>query len=37
MVTHEPGIAHHAGRIIHLRDGLVVADHLNGGERESKL
>jgi len=37
MVTHEPGIAHHAGRIIHLRDGLVVADHLNGGEREGKL
>jgi putative ABC transport system ATP-binding protein len=37
MVTHEPGIAHHASRIIHLRDGEIVADHLNGGERESKL
>jgi putative ABC transport system ATP-binding protein len=37
MVTHEPGIAHHASRIIHLRDGEVVADHLNGGEREGKL
>jgi putative ABC transport system ATP-binding protein len=37
MVTHEPGIAHHASRIIHLRDGQVVADHLNGDERGGKL
>ena len=37
MVTHEPEIAHHAGRIIHLRDGQVVADHQNGGGSESKL
>jgi putative ABC transport system ATP-binding protein len=38
MVTHEPGIAHHASRIIHLRDGQVVSDWLNGGEeREGKL
>jgi putative ABC transport system ATP-binding protein len=38
MVTHEPGIAHHAGRIIHLRDGQVVSDWANGGEeREGKL
>jgi putative ABC transport system ATP-binding protein len=38
MVTHEPGIAHHASRIIHLRDGRIVADWANGGEgREGKL
>jgi putative ABC transport system ATP-binding protein len=37
MVTHEPGIAHHASRIIHLREGAIVADHLNGSEREGKL
>jgi putative ABC transport system ATP-binding protein len=38
MVTHEPGIAHHAGRIIHLRDGRIVSDWTNGGEgREGKL
>ena len=38
MVTHEPGIAHHAGRIIHLRDGLIVSDWANGGEgKEGKL
>jgi len=27
MVTHEPDIAAHAGRIIHFRDGRVVDDH----------
>ena len=38
MVTHEPGIAHHASRIIHLRDGQIVSDWMNGGEeREGKL
>jgi putative ABC transport system ATP-binding protein len=38
MVTHEPGIAHHASRTIHLRDGLIVSDWANGGEeREGKL
>ena len=38
MVTHEPGIAHHASRIIHLRDGEIVSDWANGGEgREGKL
>jgi putative ABC transport system ATP-binding protein len=30
MVTHEPGIAEHAERVIFLRDGLVVSDKLNG-------
>ncbi len=33
MVTHEPGIAEHAGRVIFLRDGLIVSDKLNGGHR----
>jgi putative ABC transport system ATP-binding protein len=37
MVTHEPGIAHHASRVIHLRDGQIVADEANGGDREGKL
>jgi len=30
MVTHEPGIADHAERVIFLRDGLLVSDKLNG-------
>jgi putative ABC transport system ATP-binding protein len=30
MVTHEPGIAEHAGRVIFLRDGQIVSDKLNG-------
>jgi putative ABC transport system ATP-binding protein len=30
MVTHEPGIAEHAERVIFLRDGLIVSDKLNG-------
>ncbi|MCL4127403.1 UNVERIFIED_CONTAM: hypothetical protein GTU68_017563 [Idotea baltica] len=29
LVTHEPDIAEHAGRIIRLRDGLVESDELN--------
>jgi putative ABC transport system ATP-binding protein len=33
MVTHESDIAHHAGRIIHLRDGLIVADDANDGHQ----
>jgi putative ABC transport system ATP-binding protein len=33
MVTHEPGIAEHAGRVIFLRDGLIVSDKLNGKKR----
>jgi putative ABC transport system ATP-binding protein len=30
MVTHEPGIAEHAERVIFLRDGRIVSDKLNG-------
>jgi putative ABC transport system ATP-binding protein len=33
MVTHEPGIAEHAERVIFLRDGRIVADKLNGQKR----
>jgi putative ABC transport system ATP-binding protein len=36
MVTHEPDIAHHADRIVHLRDGLIVSDNENGAEKWSK-
>jgi putative ABC transport system ATP-binding protein len=36
MVTHEPGIAEHAERVIFLRDGLIVSDKLNG-KRRGKL
>jgi putative ABC transport system ATP-binding protein len=33
MVTHEPGIAERAGRIIFLRDGEIVSDRVNGTQR----
>ncbi len=33
MVTHEPGLADHAGRVIFLRDGQIVSDKLNGMRR----
>ena len=33
MVTHEPGIADHAERVIFLRDGKIVSDRLNGARR----
>ena len=33
MVTHEPGIADHAERVIFLRDGQIVSDKLNGARR----
>jgi putative ABC transport system ATP-binding protein len=36
MVTHEPGIAEHAERVIFLRDGKIVSDKLNG-KRRGKL
>ncbi len=49
MVTHELGVAEHAGRVIYLRDGQIVSDRLrasaiadmhdadNGGERPKPL
>jgi putative ABC transport system ATP-binding protein len=37
MVTHEPGIAGYADRVVHLRDGKIVFDQFNGAEREGKL
>ena len=36
MVTHEPGLAVHAERVIFLRDGQIVSDKLNG-KRRGKL
>ncbi len=35
MVTHDPEVSVHAGRIIHLRDGLVALDERNGRERRA--
>ena len=37
MVTHEPGIADHAERVIFLRDGQIVSDRQNGARRRSKI
>jgi putative ABC transport system ATP-binding protein len=34
MVTHEDDIAHHAKRIVRMRDGTVVADELTGANRQ---
>jgi putative ABC transport system ATP-binding protein len=36
MVTHEPGIADHTGRIIHLLDGQIVSDRENGARRKQR-
>ena len=36
MVTHEPGIAEHAGRIIYLRDGQISSDRQNGAGRKRR-
>jgi putative ABC transport system ATP-binding protein len=36
MVTHEPGIAEHAGRIIYLRDGQIASDRQNGSRRRGR-
>lgn len=37
MITHEPDIAHHAKRIIVLRDGKIISDVKNGSRIESKM
>jgi putative ABC transport system ATP-binding protein len=34
MITHEPDIAEHAGRIISLRDGKIIDDRKNGKKRK---
>ncbi|UCC62291.1 MAG: ABC transporter ATP-binding protein [Anaerolineae bacterium] len=34
MVTHEPGLADHAERVIFLRDGQIVSDQFNGKRRK---
>jgi putative ABC transport system ATP-binding protein len=36
MITHEPDIAHHAKRIIHIRDGIIVEDKKNGKQKMAK-
>jgi putative ABC transport system ATP-binding protein len=36
MVTHEPGIADHTERIIHLLDGQIVSDRQNGAQRKQR-
>jgi putative ABC transport system ATP-binding protein len=36
MITHEPDIAAHAGRIIHVRDGKIVADEKNGKKQAAR-
>jgi putative ABC transport system ATP-binding protein len=35
VVTHEPDVAQHGGRIIRLKDGRVVEDHVNEPRRET--
>lgn len=36
MITHEPEIAHHAKRIILIRDGKIIEDRKNGHRRKTK-
>ena len=37
MVTHEPGIADYAERVIYLRDGRIASDERNGARRRGKV
>jgi ABC-type lipoprotein export system ATPase subunit len=30
LVTHDPGVAGHAERVIHIHDGLIANDHVPG-------
>ncbi len=36
MITHEPDIAQHAKRIIHVRDGKIVGDEINKKQKKAK-
>lgn len=37
MITHEPDIADHAKRILHIRDGKILDDHRNGRQKKARL
>jgi putative ABC transport system ATP-binding protein len=37
LITHEPDIAEHADRIIHIRDGLILSDEKNKNKRIAKV
>ena len=37
MITHEPDIAHHAKRVIHIKDGKIIEDKLNGKNKKGRL
>lgn len=37
LVTHEPGIADHAERVIYLLDGQIASDRQNGARRKGKI
>lgn len=35
MITHEPDIAAHAGRIIHIKDGVIIKDEINKKKKKA--
>jgi len=37
LITHEPDVAQHANRIIHVRDGKIVEDKINHNPTEAKI
>lgn len=37
MITHEPDIAHHAKRIVHIRDGKIIGDEINKKQVKAKI